>query len=157
MLVQFRNSILSLIWKLKGSSDREHDLLRSALRKNPNWLKGHQLLAEACLVINDQKTAYAACLCCLALATRQRDKARAYLLLGQCYTACGDASNALDCFEKSEKLSHTNSELHEHIAAAYLLQGDYGAATNQLKNLPENQLSAEAKAALQYAKSKIES
>jgi tetratricopeptide (TPR) repeat protein len=112
-------------------------------------------LAIACLDAGDFKAAYAASLCVLQLAQKPSDRAEGYALLGRCYTACGDADSALSYFAKSAAAAPTVCDLNEHIAAAYILVKDFEAAVTHLEALQKTKLSAEGKAALQYAKSKI--
>ncbi len=156
MFTRFRNILFSLIWRVTKPSDYTEAIsLRTFLRRNPTWLHGHRLFAIVCLNSGDFKCAYAASLCVLQLAQNPSDRADGYALLGRCYTACGDADSALSYFEKSAATAPTVFDLNEHIAAAYILAKDFEAAVTHLEALEKTKLSAEGKAALQYARSKI--
>jgi Tfp pilus assembly protein PilF len=160
MLCYARNSACSLFWKLHlllgKDVNQPEQVLRKMLSRNPRWISGHKALATIALQNGNTKLAYCAAHCFLSLAMRDKDKALALSMLAQCYTASGNASVALNYFEKSCAIFPPDIETKEHIAAAHILAQDFKEAEQLLTSIGEKHLTPQAKAALKFAKSKLQ-
>lgn len=141
---------------LGGNVTPAEDVLRAMLSRNPSWASGHKTLASIALQNGDTKLAYSASHCFLSLAVRDRDKALALSLLAQCFTATGDAHFALQYFEKSCAIFPADTKTKEHIAAAHILANNFKEAEQLLTSIEEEHLTPQAKAALRFAQSKLE-
>jgi Tfp pilus assembly protein PilF len=104
---------------------------------------------------DDIAQAYAAALCYRHLVFSDRKaRANANLLLGKCYLRRGDWRSALVHLEDGLNDSPNSSLILEELAAAHMLGGNYSEARNTLEQVAERLLSAQAKAALAFARSK---
>jgi tetratricopeptide (TPR) repeat protein len=149
---------LNLVWAAAVRRIESHEVegtLRSLLRRFPYWQRGHTLLAESALRHDNVGQAYAAALCCKALAGEDSTLiAEALLTLARCHLRRGDWQTALHHLEKALPLNPSNYEINEEAAAAHMLAGNYLEALKLLSSIPETRISAEGKAALQFARSK---
>jgi hypothetical protein len=164
MLNRLRNLIFSLAWN--GASGRSSDIgerteaLRRLLRRNPTWVHGHKLLAEEYLHINQVADAYGAALCYRQLAgDNSFMRADSALILGKCFLRHQDWGRAISLLEpalqdsqhRHDTLSHS---IREELAAAHMLAENYREVVAQLEAIPETRRSAQAKAALIFARTK---
>jgi tetratricopeptide (TPR) repeat protein len=152
------NRALNLLWSAASVRSDPNDIestLRSLLRRFPYWQRGHKLLAESALRRDDIGQAYAAAVCFKALVgDKPHLLADALLLLATCFLRRGDWQTALHHLEKALLLNPTSHEIKEEAAAAHMLAGNYAEASKLLASIPNDHISAEGKAALQFAKSK---
>lgn len=140
--------------KPKDSAERAESLCL-LLRRYPYWSNGHRLLAEARLEQDDVAHAYAASLCFRQLvATQPAQRAQANLLLGRCYLRRGEWRAALGSLQTALADAPLCHEILEELAAAHILAGNYSEAQIYLEQIREDSRSAQAKAALEFAKSK---
>lgn len=153
-----RDSVLGWVWRSGSrhcsSPERTESLLR-LLRRYPDWSLGHRLLAEDALDRDDVAQAYAASLCYLHLTNHHPSKRGcAYFLTGKCYLRRGDWHTALAHLKHALEDLPSSPPVLEELAAAYMLGGKYSDARSTLEQVSERMLSAQAKAALAFARSK---
>ena len=135
----------------------EIDALRSLLRRFPFWIAGRHHLAEASLAANDIATAYCEAQALQTLSPhRRRDKGRALFVLGRCYLRRGDSGSAVTLLNDAKDLLPHSYSLQEEIAAALTLHGDKAKALQILKEIPQEKITAEGKAALRWLSSTSE-
>lgn len=164
------NTALNIFWHFKpaarcvaagndltlssGHSTEEVLALRSLLKRFPFWIEGRYHLAEACLAANDIATAYCEAQALERLSPKKlRDRGRARFVLGRCYLRRGESGAALTLLNESAQLLPLNYSVQEEIAAALTLQGDKTNALRILKEIPDEKITAEGKAALQWLSS----
>ena len=164
---QLLNLFLDAVWSLRPTSapkvdklpaeiepkdasrDGETLALYGLIRRFPFWKRGRLLLAEKRLAANDVATAYAEAQALKTLAKPgSRTHAMALLLLGQSFLRRGDGKTALLYLNEASELLPTHHRITEERAAALCLVGDKTAALGLLREVPEERLSAEGKAAL---------
>jgi tetratricopeptide (TPR) repeat protein len=150
---------LNLAWAAAAGRIESHEVvgtLRSLLRRFPYWQRGHALLAKSALRDDNVGQAYAAALCCKALAGDDPTLvSEALLVLAKCHLRRGDWQTALKHLDKALPLKPSDHEIKEEAAAAHMLAGNYTEALKLLSSIPETRISAEGKAALQFARSKL--
>jgi tetratricopeptide (TPR) repeat protein len=155
---QLRCWALGFLWrtstKPEDPTERAEALCR-LLRRYPRWSDGHRILAEERLACDDIARAYAAVRCYQTLVGSDKAKrAHSNLLLGTCYLRRGDWQSALKTFKSALEDAPLSAPILEELAAAHILGGNYAEARDALLQIPEKELSAQAKAALAFAKSK---
>jgi Flp pilus assembly protein TadD len=140
--------------KPKDPAERA-EMLRSLLRRYPRWSNGHKILAEERLEYDDVAQAYAASRCYQALiGSNQRKRAYANLLLAKCYLRRGDWQSAQAVLKSALEDDPHSTSILEELAAAQILGGSYGDARSVLEQIRKGELSAQAKAALAFVRSK---
>ncbi len=165
---------LTIFWKLRPAGSgvpfirelgspaetptEETRALRSLLKRFPFWIEGRYHLAESSLTENDIATAYCEAQALQILSPRKpRDKGRALSVLGRCYLRRGDSVSALTFLNEAQLLLPHSYPLQEEIAAALTLNGDKAKALQILKEIPEEKITAEGKAALRWLSSTSQS
>lgn len=127
--------------------------LRSFLRRFPYWRRGHVLLADTSLLLDDIATAYASAQVVLILSS-PATRHQALLRLGQCHLRRGDTSGALRYFAELNtenfSLSAERDVFLEEHAAAYMALGDKEQARGLLAAIPDERRSPQAHAAWSY-------
>ena len=126
--------------------------LREQLRRFPFWARGHLELGSAALQDDDVATAYASAVAALKLAPGGHGAVRASAVLGRAYLRRGEGERAVEMFERCVPHAPGDVGLREDLAAAYLLVGNAVAALEALEAIPLERRSAEALAALAYAR-----
>lgn len=151
---------LNLIWRLGRQSTAAPDsdpeqTLRSLLRRFPYWSYGHRELALLALKRDNVGLAYSSAVVYEALCRKApKSRREGLLIIGQCFLKRGDSLRALSYFEHARSLGLDTPQLAEEIAAAYILRGKYVEALESLSQIQPELLSAEAKAALTFVRSK---
>ena len=129
--------------------------LRGLLRRYPFWAAGHRELARISLKGDDVSLAYPAAISLQILSVKNTAQmAEAKLLLGTCFLKKGEWKAALIYFNDARALGLRSDILNEETAAAHILGGEYHEALRLLETIPADKISAEAKAALGYVRSK---
>ena len=154
-----RNTIIRVIWdgasRLSDGQDKS-EMLRRLLRRYPTWSWGHRLLAENSLTRDNIGLAYAASLCYRELTQKDSaDFAHAHFLLGSCFLRRGDWRSALHHLKIAHSISPSVHEITEELAAAHMLAEDYSTAAHFIQAIPEASRSAQAKAALSFAATRL--
>ncbi|MCX6114921.1 MAG: hypothetical protein NTV65_06880 [Proteobacteria bacterium] len=154
------SAILDIYWKLSGRRTSDSDSLilhlRSILRRFPFWAEGHLALAELCINTGDIAAAYASGHALKALSTPNSfHSAQALFILGRCFLRKGEWQSALIYLCQAHAILPTLYAIHEEEAAALMLSEDYSAALKALAQIPSERLSAEGKAALEFAKMRM--
>jgi Flp pilus assembly protein TadD len=125
--------------------------LRALIKRFPFWVEGRYRLAEESLASNDIATAYAEAQALQTLSPHSsHDKGRALFVLGRCYLRRGDGGAALTLLTEAAQLLPQNYLLQEEMSAALALEGNKAKALSVLKEIPEDKISAEGKAALRW-------
>jgi predicted Zn-dependent protease len=136
--------------------------LRALLVRFPFWSEGHYLLAESALNSRDLATAYAATHCLRALCTEQTRSSskleqknstldsRWRHLLGRCFLAAGDPSQALPYLQAARRTAPNASAIAEDEAAALMALGRNSEAMQALAEYPLETLSASGRVAAEY-------
>lgn len=139
-------------WLFEGAN---RELITARLQRYPYWRGGHLLLARLALNDNDVATAYASVQAVLILgsATDKRGL-KARHILARSYLARGQGEHALAEIKKLKETGYYISEVIEDEAACYMAGGDNENAFKTLSQISIENLSNEAKAALQYLKKK---
>lgn len=113
------------------------------------------ILAQESLERDDIAQAYAASRCYQALVhSDARKRAESNLLIGRCYLRRGDWQSALVALRNAREDAPHSAAVLEELAAAYMLGGHYSEARSALEQIPVAKLSAQAKAALAFARTK---
>jgi tetratricopeptide (TPR) repeat protein len=130
-------------------------LLCRLLRRYPRWSNGHRLLAEEGLTHNNIAQAYAASRCFQARSAFRRPQARALQpTYWQMLPAPGEWQSALTALREALEDAPRSAPILEELAAAHMLGGNYAEARSALEQITEAALSAQAKAALAFARTK---
>jgi tetratricopeptide (TPR) repeat protein len=155
---QLRCWALGLLWRTSTKPDdpeERTEALCRLLRRYPRWRDGHRILAEECLEKDDVARAYTAARCYQTIVGSDKLKrAHSNLLLGRCYLRRGEWQSALSVLKSALEDASLSAPILEELAAAHMLGGNYVEALDALQQIQEKQLSAQAKAALAFAKSK---
>jgi hypothetical protein len=161
--------VLELLWRLWSRSTRsqsspsaapsleryaeEAQSVRSFLRRFPYWRRGHIILAEISLLLNDVTTAYASAHAVMALST-PATRYQGQLLLGQCHLRRNDPAGALHYFATLQEADIATTKERdiflEEKAAAHMALGDKEAARTLLAHIPAERRSPQAEAAWGY-------
>jgi hypothetical protein len=148
---------LSVAWSLSNASRKPNrsELLRSLLRRFPYWIKGHLEYAEDALERDSIADAYASANAVLYLSESDHlHQAAAHFVLGRCFLRRGDWRSAVSYLSRAHTELTQKHEISEELAAAYVLGGDYQAASPLLEAIPANHISAAGKAARSFVRAK---
>jgi thioredoxin-like negative regulator of GroEL len=152
------SAALSVAWTLSKTTQRPNrsELLRSLLRRFPYWIKGHLEYAEDALERDCVADAYASANAVLHLSESDRPhQTAAHFALGRCFLRRGDWRSAVEHLSRAHAEMPTNHAISEELAAAYVLGGDYQAASRLLEAIPANHISAAGKAARSFVRAKV--
>lgn len=136
-----------------AASQRYSEYLRTRLRKTPYWTRGHLLLGQEALRLNDVATSYA---CAKAAAVLAGPSAQSERLLAGCYLKRGAFQEASQILEKLASSVPNDYGLREDLAACFIGMEKFRQAREVLEAVPEESISAPGKAALLYARKKTE-
>lgn len=129
--------------------------LRLRLRKTPYWTRGHLLLGENALRLNDVATGYA-CARAVAVLSGPRANLKSEKLLARCYLKRAAFKEACALFEKLVVSAPRDYSLCEDYAAALIGTESFAQARRVLEAIPEDRISAPGKAALLYSRTKTD-
>ena len=156
-----------LEWQLKAESragkyhspdDREQlreQLVKKLLRKIPYWSAGHLRLATRALDRNDLALAFASAQAARTVAATSAAQVEATRILARCQLKAGEYESARSTLVALRETSPQSWAVREDVAALMIHQGDYRAAAVELGAIPEQDLSAEGRAALEFVKGKV--
>ena len=128
--------------------------LRELLRRSPSWSSGHQRLALESLSINQIDSAFISAQAVLQLEGRGRAVRVARTVLARCYLKRGAPAEARKLINALLADDSMAWDLREDLAAICIQEGEFASAVSELEQIPQDQLSAEGHAALQFARSK---
>ncbi|MEY4700224.1 MAG: hypothetical protein RL326_411 [Pseudomonadota bacterium] len=151
------SAALSVAWTLSNASEKPNrsELLCSLLRRFPYWIKGHLEYAEDALGRDSIADAYASANAALYLSEAGRShQATAHFVLGRCFLRRGDWRSAVEYLSRAHTALPIKHQIGEELAAAYVLGGDYQAASDLLEAIPGNYISAAGKAARSFVRAK---
>lgn len=153
------NIALTCLWNLgwkKSTADDLATLARMLLRRYPFWARGHIILAEESLKRDAIASAYASAQCLQYLSKDDSTISGHYhFILGRCFLRRGDWRAAHQHLSEAINLLPGNHHVTEEQCAALILGGEYRTALERLLTIPDRSLSAEAKAAIAFARSKV--
>jgi tetratricopeptide (TPR) repeat protein len=147
-----RNNAVDVLWLLRprGSATR-YDDATSLVRRFPYWTNGRKRLAEEALAHENVALAYAEALALRTLSPSESPLyAESSLLLGICFLRKGDAETARHYLLEAEQRLPDNWRIKEELAATFTLSGNKDEALKALQKIPQQQLSQEGRAVLQW-------
>ena len=139
----------------------EHDCLdreavmREILRGTPYWAAGHLWLAQYALLTNRPTLAFASAQAAIALRPSKALYFNARLVLARCQLKAGDYSSAQRSLEELRAIDPDSFPVREDYAALLMYRGAWQAAMQELSTIPEQSLTGEGRAALEFARSKL--